>query len=40
MRTAMLMGACMVRSAAWIEGLMALSAMSSGSFQDFDKGEG
>jgi hypothetical protein len=36
----MLMGACMLRSAAWMEGLMALSAMSRESFQDCDKREG
>jgi hypothetical protein len=39
-RTAMLMGACMLRSAAWIKGLMALSDMSRGSFQDCGKGNG
>ena len=40
MRTTMLMGACMLRSTAWIKGLMALSAMSRGSFQDCDKDKG
>ena len=40
MRTAMLMGACMLRSTAWIRGFSALSAMSRGSFQDCDKDKG
>ena len=40
MRTAMLMGACMLRRAAWIKGLMALSAISRESFQDCNKDQG
>ena len=35
----MLMDARMLRSATWIEGLFALSAISRGSFQDCDEGE-
>ena len=39
MRTATLMDACVRRNAACTAGLFALSAMSRGSFQDYDEGD-
>ena len=39
MRTAMLMDARVRRNAAWTAGHFALSAISRGSFQDYDEGD-